>query len=63
MAISSGAGDFSIAIPSDPAIFIQKRSGPGYTLNFANFISWALTILLLGDIGFLVFFDLFHKVW
>jgi hypothetical protein len=49
--------------PSDPAIFIQKRSGPGYTLNFANFISWVLTILLLGDIGFLFFIDLFHKVW
>ena len=49
--------------PSDPAIFIQKRSGPGYTLNFANFISWVLTILLLGDIGYLVFIDLFHKVW
>jgi hypothetical protein len=49
--------------PSDPAIFIQKRSGPGYTLNFANFPSWLLTLLLLGDIGFLFFIDLFHKVW
>jgi hypothetical protein len=47
--------------PSDPAIFIQKRSGPGYTVNFANFLSWLLTLLLLGDIGFLFFFDLFHK--
>jgi hypothetical protein len=49
--------------PSDPAIFIQARSGPGYTLNFANFISWVLTILFLGDIGFLFFFHVSQKGW
>jgi hypothetical protein len=49
--------------PSDPAIFIQKRSGPGYTLNFANFLSWLLAFLFVADIGFLFFIDIFHKVW
>ena len=31
--------------PSDPAIFVSKRVGIGYTMNFANKISW---LVLLG---------------
>lgn len=32
--------------PADPAIFIEKRFGLGYTLNFANRWSWAVMGLL-----------------
>ncbi len=39
--------------PSDPALFIQHRAGPGYTVNFANFMSWPLTIALLADVAYL----------
>ncbi len=40
--------------PSDPTLFIQHRAGPGYTMNFANFFSWPLALLLLADLVFLV---------
>jgi uncharacterized membrane protein len=33
--------------PDDPALFIQKRLGFGYTFNFANGWSWALLASLL----------------
>ena len=46
--------------PSDPALFIQHRCGPGYTMNFANFLSWPITLFFLGDFGFL-FFIHFHR--
>jgi hypothetical protein len=46
--------------PSDPALFIQKRCSPGYTMNFANFLSWPITLFFLGDFGFL-FFIHFHR--
>ena len=26
--------------PDDPAIFVSKRVGIGYTMNFANKMSW-----------------------
>ncbi|MGA7157489.1 MAG: hypothetical protein WBY53_11605 [Acidobacteriaceae bacterium] len=38
---------------ADPTLFIQHRSGPGYTLNFANFFSWPLALLFVGDLVFL----------
>jgi len=31
--------------PNDPALFVEKREGLGYTFNFANYWSW---VLLLG---------------
>ncbi|AKU90762.1 hypothetical protein AKJ08_1149 [Vulgatibacter incomptus] len=31
--------------PSDPAIFVEKRFGLGYTLNFARPLSWLLLLL------------------
>jgi uncharacterized membrane protein len=34
--------------PADPSIFVEKRFGIGYTLNFGNLRSWALTALLIG---------------
>lgn len=40
--------------PSDPTLFIQHRAGPGYTVNFANFLSWPLTLAVLADLGFLI---------
>jgi hypothetical protein len=39
--------------PADPTLFIQHRSGPGYTLNFANKISWTLPAFLVADFIFL----------
>lgn len=40
--------------PSDPTLFIQCRSGHGYTVNFANFLSWPLLLLFLADLVFLI---------
>lgn len=40
--------------PGDPTLFIQHRAGPGYTVNFANFLSWPLTLAVLADFVFLV---------
>lgn len=40
--------------PSDPTLFIQHRSGPGYTVNFANRLSWPLALLVVADLVFLV---------
>ena len=28
--------------PADPALFVQKRIGFGYTFNFANHVSWMI---------------------
>ena len=33
--------------PNDPALMVEKRSGPGFTLNFGNRVSWALAAGLL----------------
>jgi hypothetical protein len=46
--------------PSDPTLFIQHRCGPGYTVNFANFLSWPLTLAILGDFGFLFSIHLYR---
>ena len=46
--------------PTDPTLFIQHRSGPGYTVNFANFIAWPLTLFFVADIAFLVYFSTRH---
>jgi uncharacterized protein DUF5808 len=32
--------------PDDPAVFVRKRYGLGYTLNFANRWSWAAVALI-----------------
>ena len=40
--------------PDDPALWVPKRSGLGYTLNFAHPASWPLLILLTaGPLAFL----------
>ena len=41
--------------PADPAIFVQKRVGVGYTLNFGNRLSWALVAVMLGAITGMIF--------
>lgn len=33
--------------PDDPALFVPKRHGFGYTLNFANRWSWVVMAILL----------------
>ena len=33
--------------PADPALFVQKRLGFGYTFNFANRFSWMILVFLL----------------
>jgi uncharacterized membrane protein len=40
--------------PADPALFVQKRMGIGYTFNFANRMSWALLGGFLAGIGGLI---------
>lgn len=40
--------------PSDPTLFIQHRCGPGYTVNFAHWMSWVLALGLLADFVFLL---------
>jgi hypothetical protein len=37
----------------DPALFIQNRCGPGYTLNFGNLYAWPIALFVLGDFVFL----------
>jgi uncharacterized membrane protein len=33
--------------PSDPAIFVRKRFGIGYTINFGHWVSWVVMAILL----------------
>ncbi len=33
--------------PDDPAIFVSKRVGIGYTMNFANKMSWLVLVGIL----------------
>ena len=37
--------------PDDPALFIPKRFGIGYTLNFGNPWSWVLLALILAMVA------------
>lgn len=32
--------------PADPALVVEKRTGPGFTLNFGNRMSWVLLLVL-----------------
>ncbi len=34
--------------PADPALMVEKRSGPGFTLNFGHPMSWVLLAGILG---------------
>jgi uncharacterized membrane protein len=37
--------------PDDPALFVEKRVGMGYTLNFGNRWSWALCAALIAIVA------------
>lgn len=39
--------------PADPALFVQSRALPGYTLNFANIFSWPIALAVYGNFVFL----------
>jgi uncharacterized membrane protein len=41
--------------PQDPAVFVQKRLGLGYTVNFGNGISWVVLGVVLVAVGGMVF--------
>jgi uncharacterized membrane protein len=36
--------------PEDPRIWVPKRVGLGWTLNFAHRLSWVMLILLLAPV-------------
>jgi uncharacterized membrane protein len=46
-------GDFYYN-PADPALFVQKRMGWGYTFNFANRLSWLILGGFLAGVGALI---------
>ena len=37
--------------PDDPALFVPKRYGIGYTLNFSNRWSWVVLLLILAVVA------------
>jgi uncharacterized membrane protein len=37
--------------PDDPALFVPKRYGIGYTLNFANPWAWAVVVLIFAMVA------------
>jgi uncharacterized membrane protein len=42
--------------PNDPAIWVEKRVGIGWTLNFAHKESWVIIFIILAiPLAFLVF--------
>ena len=41
--------------PSDPALFVSKRFGFGYTFNFANRLTWLLLAIFLSPALFFLF--------
>lgn len=40
--------------PADPALFVQKRFGIGYTFNFAHPLSWVILVVFLGGMAALI---------
>jgi uncharacterized membrane protein len=45
---------------ADPALFIQARTGPGYTLNFGKVLAWPIAAAVFGYIVLLVVLG-FHR--
>lgn len=41
--------------PGDPALVVQRRMGPGYTLNFGNTYSWPIFAFAVADLAFVLF--------
>jgi hypothetical protein len=46
---------------ADPALFIQARTGPGYTLNFGKLLAWPIAAAVFGYFVFLVFLGFHHS--
>jgi hypothetical protein len=46
---------------ADPALFIQARTGPGYTLNFGKSLAWPIAAAVFGYFVFLVFLGFHHS--
>jgi len=40
--------------PDDPALWLEKRFGVGYTLNFGRPMAWVIILGLLGGIALLI---------
>ena len=49
---------------NDPRLFVEKRSGLGWTLNFAYPIAWWLTggLFVLLSLMQLIFYIIFHSI-
>ncbi len=45
--------------PDDPAIFVEKRFGFGFTLNFGNVRAWVILALLLVPVAIVLTFTMF----
>ncbi|WP_243259377.1 DUF5808 domain-containing protein [Clostridium sp. 'deep sea'] len=43
---------------NDPSLFIEKRAGIGYTVNFANKISWLLLAVIIAFIALSIYFSI-----
>jgi hypothetical protein len=46
---------------ADPALFVQARTGPGYTLNFGKSLAWPIAAAVFGYVVFLVFLGFHHS--
>jgi len=46
---------------ADPALFIQARTGPGYTLNFGKSLAWPIAVAVFGYFVFLVLLGFRHS--
>ncbi len=46
---------------ADPALFIQARTGPGYTLNFGKSLAWPIAAAVFGYFVLLVFLGFHHS--
>jgi uncharacterized membrane protein len=45
---------------ADPALFIQARTGPGYTLNFGKSLAWPIAAAVFGYLALLVVLGFHH---
>jgi uncharacterized membrane protein len=48
--------------PEEPRLFVAKRSGLPFTLNFARPMAWAITGLTLAIVAILAIINNFHFV-
>ena len=47
--------------PADPALFVQARTGPGFTLNFGKLLAWPIAAAVFGCVVFLVVSGFHHS--